>query len=137
LVLTAPVEGAFTVSVAGRPVHRLTMEGLLEPWTRLDGDRVRLLDVDGHGITDCLIVDEPLGDYLSLFERFRELMLRRLGDPPPDPDEVASGASAIGRRRRGIGRGRACAPAAAARGAGRARSEHRRLRARCDEPKGY
>ena len=88
LVLSAPVEGTFTVPVAGRPVQRLTMKGLLEPWTRVEGDRVEYLEVDGHGITDLLFVGEPVAEYLASFERYRELMLRRLGEPLPDPDEV-------------------------------------------------
>ncbi len=88
LVLTAPVEGVFTVAVGGRPVTRLTFNGDLEPWDRVEGDRVAYLEVDGTGRTDCLFVGEPLPGHLALFETYRRLMEARLGDRPPDAEEV-------------------------------------------------
>ena len=88
LVLTAPVEGEFTVPVAGRPVTRLTFNGDLEPWDRVDGDRVAYLEVDGHGRTDCLFVGDPLEWYLERFATYRRLMEARLGGPRPDAEAV-------------------------------------------------
>lgn len=88
LVLTAPVEGDFTVPVAGRRVVRLTFNGDLEPWPHVDGDRVSYLEVNGTGRTDLLFVGEPLAWYLARFETYRRLMGSRLGDPRPDDEDV-------------------------------------------------
>ena len=88
LVLTAPVEGTFTVPVAGRPVTRLTFNGDLEPWSRVEGDHVAYLEVDGSGRTDCLFVGEPVPGYLGLFHVYRRLMEARLGDPRPNDEEI-------------------------------------------------
>jgi hypothetical protein len=88
LVLTAPVEGTFTVPVRGRAVTRLTFNGDLETWPHVDGEWVEYLEVNGTGRTDCLFVGEPLGWYLEAFATYRRLMEARLGEPRPDAEAV-------------------------------------------------
>jgi len=88
LVLTAPVEGTFTVPVGGRAVTRLTFNGDLQPWGRVVGDRVEYLEVDGSGRTDCVFVGDPVPEHVRRFETYRRLMEARLGDPRPDDEEV-------------------------------------------------
>ena len=88
LVLTAPVEGTFTVPVGGRAVTRLTFNGDLQPWGRVAGDRVEYLEVDGSGRTDCVFVGDPVPEHVRRFETYRRLMETRLGDPRPDDEEV-------------------------------------------------
>jgi hypothetical protein len=96
LVLTAPVQGVFTVPVDGRPVTRLTANGLLQPWDHIAGDavgyeaealvpemsRVAYRTVDGWGDTDCLFVGEPVAGYLELFRSYERLMSERVGPSP-------------------------------------------------------
>jgi hypothetical protein len=93
IMLTAPVQGVFTVPVRGRSVQRLTANGLLQDWSRALGDevsyeatagapetsRVAYRTVDGWGETDCLFVGEPLPAYLELFRTYERLMAARVG----------------------------------------------------------
>ena len=102
LVLTAPVHGVFTVPVDGRPITRLTANGLLQPWDHVSGDavgyeanalvgemsRVAYRTVDGWGDTDCLFVGEPVTGYLELFRAYERLMADRVGPAPRDWETV-------------------------------------------------
>jgi hypothetical protein len=102
LVLTAPVQGVFRVPAGGRPITRLTANGLLQPWEHVTGDavgyeasalvpemsRVAYRTVDGWGDTDCLFVGEPVAGYLGLFRTYERLMGERVGPVPRNWDVV-------------------------------------------------
>jgi len=78
-VLTAPVAGAFTVPVRGRPVSLLRFDGGVEPWPGVDGDVVRFEELVGGERTDSLFVGEIAERFQRPFDVFAELMAARVG----------------------------------------------------------
>lgn len=75
LVLTAPVDGAFTVPVAGREVRRLTFRGELEPWPHHDATGVRYASHVGDGRTDVVFVGPPPPGWMDPFDTYRSLVV--------------------------------------------------------------
>jgi hypothetical protein len=121
LVLTAPVDGTFVVSVEGRDVARLSFRGALTPWDRHDESTVRFDALVGDERTDVLFVGEPPAGWLDPFDEYRAVVrdeaggdtdwegLQRSFAQARSRGDVAE-AAAVERRMRRLARTEAVAP---------------------------
>jgi hypothetical protein len=87
LVLTAPVDGTFTVPVGDRDVARLSFRGEVAPWTRHDRATVRFDALVGDGHTDVLFVGPPPEAWLDSFDTYWTVVHDQV-EPEQDWEEL-------------------------------------------------
>ena len=80
VAMTAGFDGDFTVSLEGRSVRRLAMDGSLEHWDhRRVADVVRYEVEVGESVTDMVFTGDLSASYLARLDVFARLMTERVG----------------------------------------------------------